>query len=129
MDPRLITAVVVVIGVPLVLLGYILLVERILGFAPERRQASLRPWLWILPALLLLGFFLVYPTIATAIRSFQDKTAAAKFIGFANYQYFFSSPDTLVAFRNSFIWLVLLTTFGGTRIVDMLVGEQLPRIC
>jgi hydrogenase expression/formation protein HypE len=27
-------------------------------------------------------------------------------------------------------WLVvLLTTFGGTRIVDMLVGDPLPRIC
>jgi hydrogenase maturation factor len=24
---------------------------------------------------------------------------------------------------------VLLTTFGGTRIVDMLVGDPLPRIC
>ncbi|HLX35236.1 MAG TPA: sugar ABC transporter permease [Candidatus Limnocylindrales bacterium] len=109
MDQRLITAIVVVIAVPAVLLGYILLVERVLGLVPERRQASLRPWLWILPALLLLGFFLVYPTIATAIRSFQDKTAAANFIGFANYQFFFSSPDTLVALRNSFIWLVLLT--------------------
>ena len=25
--------------------------------------------------------------------------------------------------------VVLLTTFGGTRIVDMLVGDPLPRIC
>jgi hydrogenase expression/formation protein HypE len=25
--------------------------------------------------------------------------------------------------------VVLRTAFGGTRIVDMLVGEQLPRIC
>jgi hydrogenase maturation factor len=24
---------------------------------------------------------------------------------------------------------VLLTNFGGTRIVDMLVGDPLPRIC
>jgi alpha-glucoside transport system permease protein len=101
----------VVIGVPAALLGYIWLVERIVALAPERRQASLRPWLWILPALFLLGFFLVYPTIATVIRSFQDKTAAANFIGFANYQFFFSAADTLVALRNSFIWLVLLTVF------------------
>jgi alpha-glucoside transport system permease protein len=111
MDPRIITAVIVVVGVPGALLGYILLVERIVAFAPEKRQASLRPWLWILPALLLLGFFLVYPTIATVIRSFQDKTAAANFIGITNYQFFFSSPDTLVALRNSFIWLALLTVF------------------
>ena len=25
--------------------------------------------------------------------------------------------------------VILHTAFGGTRIVDMLVGEQLPRIC
>jgi hydrogenase expression/formation protein HypE len=25
--------------------------------------------------------------------------------------------------------VVMQTTFGGQRIVDMLVGEQLPRIC
>ena len=111
MDSRIITAVMVVIGVPAALLGYIWLVERIVGLAPERRQARLRPWLWILPALFLLGFFLVYPTIATVIRSFQDKSAAANFIGFANYQFFFSAADTLVALRNSFIWLVLLTVF------------------
>jgi alpha-glucoside transport system permease protein len=97
--------------VPAALLGYIWLVERIVALAPERRQASLRPWLWILPALFLLGFFLIYPTIATVIRSFQDKSAAANFIGFANYQFFFSAADTLVALRNSFIWLVLLTVF------------------
>jgi alpha-glucoside transport system permease protein len=111
MDPRIITAVIVVIGVPAALLGYIWLVERIVALAPERRQASLRPWLWILPALFLLGFFLVYPTLATVIRSFQDKSAAANFIGFQNYQFFFSAADTLVALRNSFIWLVLLTVF------------------
>jgi alpha-glucoside transport system permease protein len=111
MDPRILTAATVVVGVPAALLGYIWLVERIVGLAPEKRQASLRPWLWILPALFLLGFFLVYPTIATVIRSFQDKSAAANFIGFANYQFFFSAADTLVALRNSFIWLVLLTVF------------------
>ena len=25
--------------------------------------------------------------------------------------------------------LIMVTGFGGTRIVDMLAGEQLPRIC
>jgi alpha-glucoside transport system permease protein len=111
MDPRILTAATVVIGVPALLLGYILLIERVVALAPERRQATLRPWLWILPALLLLAFFLIYPTIATVVRSFQDKTAAANFIGIANFQFFFSSEGTLTALRNSFIWLVLLTVF------------------
>jgi alpha-glucoside transport system permease protein len=111
MESKIITAVVVVIAVPVVLVGYILLVERVLRLAPERNQPTLRPWLWILPALLLLGFFLVYPTIATAIRSLEDKTAAAKFIGLTNYTYFFQTDATLIALRNSFVWLALLTAF------------------
>jgi alpha-glucoside transport system permease protein len=34
-----------------------------------------------------------------------------QFIGLTNYQYFFSTGDTLVALRNNIIWLVLLTAF------------------
>ena len=112
MDSRLITAVIVVVAVPAVLIGYILGVEQLLKFVPLRHQPRARPWLWLLPALALLAFFLVYPTIATAVRSFQDKNIVSpKFIGLANYQYFFGTGDTLVALRNNIIWLVLLTVF------------------
>ena len=116
MDSRLVTAIIVIVAVPATLIGYILVVERGLRFLPERLQPRLRPWLWLLPALALLTLFLVYPTIATAIRSLQDKNIAnPQFIGLTNYQYFFSTGDTLVALRNNVIWLVLLTAFvvGG----------------
>ena len=112
MDSRLVTALIVVVGVPATLFGYILLIERLLRFLPERHQPRARPWLWLLPALLLLALFLVYPTIATAVRSFQDRNIASpQFIGLDNYAYFFSTGDTLVALRNNIIWLVLLTAF------------------
>ncbi len=116
MDSRLLTALIVVVAVPATLIGYIVVIERVLRLAPQRQQPRLRPWLWLLPALALLTLFLVYPTIATAVRSFQDKNIAnPQFIGLANYQYFFNTGDTLVALRNSAIWLVLLTAFvvGG----------------
>src|SRR5260221_9653165 len=100
MDSRIVTALIVVVGVPATLFGYIVVVERVLRFLPDRTQPRLRPWLWLLPALLLLGLFLVYPTIATAFRSFQDKSITnPQFIGLTNYQYFFSTGDTLIALR------------------------------
>ena len=112
MDSRIIMALVVVIAVPAILIGYILVTEQGLKLAPQRFQARLRPLVWLAPALLLLTFFLVFPTIATAFRSLQDKNILnPKFIGFANYQYVFNSGDTLVALRNNAIWLVLLTGF------------------
>jgi alpha-glucoside transport system permease protein len=112
MDARIPTALIVIVGVPATVIGYILLVEQLLKLAADRVRERLRPWLWILPALLLLGFFLVYPTIATAVRSLQNKSIVnPQFIGLDNYAYFFSSDATLVALRNSFIWLVGLTAF------------------
>ncbi len=38
MDPRLITAVIVVVGVPAVLVGYIMATEQVLRIFPERRS-------------------------------------------------------------------------------------------
>jgi alpha-glucoside transport system permease protein len=72
MDPRLTTALAVVVGVPAVLFGYIILTEQILRPIPDRRRGTLRPWLWLLPALAFLAVFLIYPTIGTIIHSFQN---------------------------------------------------------
>ena len=112
MDPRIPTALIVIVGVPATVIGYVLLVEQLLKLAPDRLRDRLRPWLWIAPALALLGFFLVYPTIATAIRSLQNNSIIdPTFIGLNNYAFFFSNGETLESFRNSIIWLVLLTAF------------------
>ena len=92
MDPRLVTAIIVVVGVPAVLIGYIVLTEQILRPIPDRRRATLRPWLWLLPALLFLVVFLVYPTIGTIIHSFQN-TAGTKFVGLDNYRLLLHQPD------------------------------------
>lgn len=124
MDPRLLTAIGVVIGVPAVLVGYIVLAEQALRLAPEAIRARLRPWLWILPALVFLFVFLVYPTIGTIVLSLQDKAGTA-FVGLANYQYFFTSADTLGALRNNGLWLVFFTgaTVGGGLLIAVLVDR------
>ena len=124
MDPRLGTALAVVIGVPGVLIGYIYLTEVVLRFAPERNRARVRPWLWLLPALLFLSLFLVIPTILTIIRSFQGAIDGA-WVGLDNYSWFFGTPDALVALRNNLLWVVFLTLFtvGGGLIIAVLVDR------
>jgi alpha-glucoside transport system permease protein len=124
MDSRLVTAIIVVVGVPAVLIGYIVLTEQILRPIPDRRRATLRPWLWLLPALLFLIVFLVYPTIGTIIHSFQN-TAGTKFVGLDNFVYFFTSPTTLGALKNNFLWVILLTLFtvGFGMIIAVLVDR------
>lgn len=124
MDGRLITALIVVIGVPAVLFGYIVVTERLIRLAPGRLQDRLRPWVWLFPAVAFLIVFLVYPTIYTFYLSFLDKFSKS-FVGLDNYAYFFNTADTLTALRNNAIWLVLLTTFavGAGMIIAILVDR------
>ncbi len=110
MDERLGTALAVVIGVPGVLVGYIYLTEVLLRFAPDRRRSAIRPWLWLLPALLFLFAFLIIPTILTILRSFQGAIEGA-WVGLDNYAWFLGSPDALISLRNSVLWVVFLTLF------------------
>ena len=127
MNSQLLTALQVVVGVPAALVGYIWLTERIVSLAEPRWQRRLRPWFWLGPAVILLGFFLVYPTIRTIIRSFQGPNERRPtWVGFDNYQWFFQNKGALAALFNNVLWLGLLTFF--TVGLGLLVAILVDRI-
>jgi alpha-glucoside transport system permease protein len=71
------------------------------------------PWLWLAPALALLGVFLVYPVVDTCRRSFLDERSK-NFVGFDNYRFIIENPQPLVsdthsALLNNVMWLTLFT--------------------
>ncbi|MDQ3121642.1 MAG: ABC transporter permease subunit [Actinomycetota bacterium] len=66
--------------------------------------------LFLGPALILLGVWIVYPTIRTIIRSFFDKSGD-EFIGLDNYQTLFNDDTLLVALRNNLLWLLIVPAF------------------
>ncbi len=107
-----------VVGVPLLLVGYIRLSEPLAGRRP-RRAAMVRPWLWLAPTLLLLAVFLVYPVIATIIASLKDADST-HWIGLANYAAVFTSADNLSALGNNLLWLVFFTL--GTLLFGLLIA-------
>ena len=72
------------------------------------RSVPLVTWLFLAPAFLFLGVFLVYPVVNTVILSFMNRGSSA-FVGLQNYLYLFTSPDTLIVFRNNMLWLTLFT--------------------
>src|ERR687884_2387069 len=104
MDQRILTALLAVIGVPLVLAGYINLGEWILERLPKRIAVRMRPYLWVFPAVAFATIFMVLPTINTFILSFQD--TRGRWVGLANYIFFFTNPDTLTSLKNNILWLV-----------------------
>lgn len=69
-------------------------------------------WLYLLPAMLFLGFFMVYPLIDVFIYSFEESYNFASQtysgIGLYNYSYVLHGPYFLQAVKNTFI-LVIFT--------------------
>ena len=117
-------AAIVVVGIPAVLIGYIVGIEYVLRLFAARRRDRIRPWFWILPAALFLFVFLVYPAIGTVIDSFKDRFSA-EFVGLKNYEYIVSSPDILNVLKNNALWLVLFTalTVGFGLVIAVLVDR------
>lgn len=120
----LIMAAIVVVGIPAVLVGYILGTEQLLRIFPPRRRDRIRPWLWLLPALAFLFVFLIYPAIGTFVDSFKSRFSE-NFVGLANYQYVVSNPDVIGAIKNNILWLIIFTglTVGFGLVIAILVDR------
>lgn len=70
----------------------------------------LQPFIFIGPALLMLTWALVIPSIRTIFASFYGD-ASVKFVGFKNFVFVFTDPGMLTVFRNNLLWVVVGTTF------------------
>ncbi len=125
MSDRLVLALVVVVGVPAVLIGYVTLIEGFLRLLPERQRDRVRPWLWLAPALIFLSVFLVYPAIYTVVLSFLGPDSK-RFVGLDNYRYLFDDRAMLTALRNNALWLVLFT--GLTVLFGLLIAVLTDRV-
>lgn len=75
-------------------------------------KKNLKAWLYLLPAILFLGAFLVYPLIDVFIYSFEEgfNFASQTYLGVGgyNYSYVLHDPYFLQAVQNTFI-LVIIT--------------------
>ena len=73
---------------------------------------NLKGWLYLLPAIVFLGVFMVYPLIDVLIYSVEEgfnfASQNALGVGFYNYAYVLHDPYFLQALKNTFI-LVLIT--------------------
>jgi len=70
------------------------------------------PWLYVIPALFVLMFFLV--------------PQSEKFVGFANYIYSFTNNVMLTAFRNNLLWVALFVPM--TVSLGLIMAVMLDRV-
>jgi alpha-glucoside transport system permease protein len=118
-------ALIVVVGVPAATVAYVWLVERLVALLPFKARPKIRPWLWAGPALFLLGFYLIYPTINTAYLSLLNRDSTA-FVGLTNYREIFTERAMLTALRNNLLWLIFFT--GVTVTLGLLIAILFDRV-
>jgi len=104
----LLMAIVVVIGVPAAVCGYIIATEWVLRFAGPNARARIRPWLWVLPAFAFLITFMIYPTIRTLLASFQN-ARSTEFVGLDNYVQLLNRDTFWQTLLNNALWIVFFT--------------------
>jgi len=98
-------------------------VNRLLEALGGRFERLARPWVFVLPAVALVGFYLVYPTIRTIAVSLTDTGTAGLF---ENYRQVFTRPEMLAAIRNNVLWLVLGTT--GSVVIGLVFATLVDRV-
>jgi alpha-glucoside transport system permease protein len=81
------------------------------------RANQVRPWLFLLPAMIALGLYLAYPVFATLWLSLnRDMNGTQQFVGFANYAQMMSEAKFWESMRNNMLWLIVVpagaTAFG-----------------
>jgi putative chitobiose transport system permease protein len=75
----------------------------------KTRRVSLTPYLFLTPALLVIGVFVLYPMIAVAYYSLTDYSIVTPpiWVGLRNFQQLIHDDVFWLALRNSFIYLLV----------------------
>ena len=75
------------------------------------KKNNLKGWLYLLPAILFLGCFMVYPLIDVLVYSFEEgyNSASQTYwgVGLYNYSYVLRDPYFLQAVKNTFLLVVI----------------------
>jgi alpha-glucoside transport system permease protein len=102
----------IAIALFLVVVGVVLvLADRV----KSRRGEVLQTTAFVLPAVLMISFGLLYPAVRTVWESFRNSASTA-YVGWDNYHHIFTDHDELQILRNTALWVVV------TPVVATLIG-------
>ncbi|MEJ2012301.1 MAG: sugar ABC transporter permease [Anaerolineales bacterium] len=101
------------------------------------KQVRVVPWIYVLPALLVIIIFIVYPMINTTLLSFTDRTGNASAVNeciqgqpcwgvFENYRYALTNPEMTTALRNNALWLLVMVPL--TVAIGLIVAVLADRV-
>jgi alpha-glucoside transport system permease protein len=76
---------------------------------PQKWEDRVKPYVFIGPAVLAIGVFLIYPAVRTIILSFANSTSTA-WVGLKNYTDLLSSSDFQQTLFNTLLWIIIVPT-------------------
>ncbi|WP_232829317.1 carbohydrate ABC transporter permease [Tropicimonas sp. IMCC34043] len=88
----------------------------------------IRPWLFLLPAIIALGLYLTYPVFETLRLSLTERVpgGGSRWVGLANYIQMADEPKFWEAMRNNMVWLVVVPAMST--LFGLLVAQLTDRI-
>jgi len=81
--------------------------NRLVDALPRRWRETARPYVFIAPAIVVLGIFLIYPVVNTILLSLRD-ARGERVVGLDNYEFVFTDESMLRAIRNTLGWIVIV---------------------
>ena len=96
----------------------------------EARLLAYKGWLYLLPAILFLGMFMVYPLVDVFVYSFEEgyNFASQSYFGTGmyNYSYVLHDPYFLQAVKNTFI--IVIITVPLSTLIALVISAMLNSI-
>lgn len=80
---------------------------------PANWRETVRPYVFIGPAIIALGIFLVYPVFNTIYLAFRNARGDG-WVGLENFEFVFTDDSMLRAIRNSLGWIVIVPLVAVT---------------
>jgi alpha-glucoside transport system permease protein len=92
---------------------------------PPKLEHRFKPWVFIGPAVAVLGLFLVYPAVRTVYLSFFDDRGES-FVGLGNYEILARDPQIRSLIFNNLLWIIVVPTLSVA--VGLLVAVLADRL-
>ena len=105
----LVAIVALIVGVGAVWAIY-LITDNLVSLLPASVREGVRPFVFVGPALVILGVYLVYPAVRTVYLGFFSADSST-FVGLENYIFALTNPEMLIVLRNNIMWLLFVTSF------------------
>ncbi len=96
----------------------------------DKTKTRLLPYVFLLPVIVLVAVFLLYPALRTFVESFmkqsQRRGEGATFVGFDNYLSLFTDPNFISVLINNALWVLVVP--AATVLVGLLVAILTDRL-